>query len=223
MTTMKNAMTAVLVLSTLTACATKGFVRRELDTGLTAERTQRASADSLMNSGLAAQGAKVDGLAGELATLKTDVASLRRDLTTLRTEFGAKITAMENGMKFAFPVTFGFDDATVRDDDRVALDQFVKVVNTYYGGSLVTVEGFADPAGSARYNLQLSQRRAESVSAYLAQAGITGVSLRAVGLGEVRQVVEGAERDMPGAQANRRVVFVVETKGATSAVVSSIQ
>lgn len=223
MTTMKNAMTAVLVLSTLTACATKGFVRRELDTGLTAERTQRASADSLLNSGLAAQGAKVDGLAGELATLKTDVASLRRDLTTLRTEFGAKITAMENGMKFAFPVTFGFDDATVRDDDRVALDQFVKVVNTYYGGSLVTVEGFADPAGSARYNLQLSQRRAESVSAYLAQAGITGVSLRAVGLGEVRQVVEGAERDMPGAQANRRVVFVVETKGATSAVVSSIQ
>ncbi|MBL8983479.1 MAG: OmpA family protein [Gemmatimonadetes bacterium] len=223
MTTMKNAMTAVLVLSTLTACATKGFVRRELDTGLTAERTQRASADSLLNSGLAAQGAKVDGLAGELATLKTDVASLRRDLTTLRTEFGAKITAMENGMKFAFPVTFGFDDATVRDEDRVALDQFVKVVNTYYGGSLVTVEGFADPAGSARYNLQLSQRRAESVSAYLAQAGITGVSLRAVGLGEVRPVVEGAERDMPGAQANRRVVFVVETKGATSAVVSSIQ
>jgi hypothetical protein len=42
-------------------------------------------------------------------------------------------------------------------------------------------------------------------------------------MGEVRQVVEGAERDMPGAQANRRVVFVVETKGANGAVVSSIQ
>ncbi|MBL8962106.1 MAG: OmpA family protein [Gemmatimonadetes bacterium] len=223
MTMMKHATAAALVLFSLTACATKGFVRRELDSGITAERTQRTSADSVINTELAAQGAKVTGLASELATLKTDVAALRRDLTTLRTEFGAKITAMENGMKFAFPVTFGFDDATVRDEDRASLDRFVQVVNKYYGGSLVTVEGFADPAGSPRYNLQLSQRRAESVSAYLAQAGITGVSMRAIGMGEVRQVVEGAERDMPGAQANRRVVFVVETKGANSAVVSSIQ
>lgn len=215
-----HAAVAALALSTLTACATKGFVRRELDTGLTAERTQRTAADSAITADV---NGKVSGLASELATLKTDVAALRRDLTTLRTEFGAKITAMENGMKFAFPVTFGFDDATVRDDDRPSLDRFVQVVNKYYGGALVTVEGFADPAGSARYNVQLSQRRAESVSAYLAQAGITGVSLKPVGMGESRQVVEGAERDMPGAQANRRVVFVVETKGANGALVSSIQ
>jgi hypothetical protein len=31
-----------------------------------------------------------------------------------------------------------------------------------------------------------------------------------VGLGETRQVVEGASRDDPGADANRRVVFVIE-------------
>jgi peptidoglycan-associated lipoprotein len=223
MTILKHATAATLALSTLTACATKGFVRRELDTGITAERTQRAAADSALTTGLNAQGTRVAGLESEMSTLKTDVAALRRDLTTLRTEFGAKITAMENGMKFAFPVNFGFDDATVRDDDRPSLDRFVQVVNKYYGGALVTIEGFADPAGSSRYNQRLSQRRAESVSAYLAQAGITGVSLRPVGLGEVRQVVEGAERDMPGAQANRRVVFVVETKGANGAVVSSIQ
>ncbi len=223
MSMLQKVTVAGLALVTLSACATKGFVRKELDTGLTSERTQRAQADSSIRTDLTAQGTRVDGLASELNTLKTDVASLRQDLTGLRTEFGAKITAMENGMKFAFPVTFAFDDATVRDEDRPALDQFVKVVNKYYNGSMVTVEGFADPAGSPSYNRALSQRRAESVQSYLAQAGIAGVSMRAVGLGESRQVVEGAERDEPGAQANRRVVFVVETKGAAATSVSSIQ
>ena len=49
-----------------------------------------------------------------MSTVKNDVSSLRNDLNSLKTEFGAKITAMEEGLKFAFPVNFAFDDATVR-------------------------------------------------------------------------------------------------------------
>lgn len=199
----------------LSACATKGYVRNTVETGLSTERVARAQGDSALSGDITA-------VKGEVATLKNDVAALRRDLTALRTEFGAKITAMENGMKFAFPVTFAFDDATVRDEDRPQLDRFVSVVNKYYGGSLLTVEGFTDPAGSASYNKDLSKRRAESVAAYLAQAGVQGVTIRTVGMGETRQVVEGAERDQPGAQANRRVVFVVETQGG-AATTASIQ
>lgn len=199
----------------LSACATKGYVRNTVETGLSTERVARAQGDSALSGDITA-------VKGEVATLKSDVAALRRDLTALRTEFGAKITAMENGMKFAFPVTFAFDDASVRDADRPQLDRFVSVVNKYYGGSLLTVEGFTDPAGSASYNQDLSKRRAESVAAYLAQAGVQGVTIRSVGMGEARQVIEGAERDQPGAQANRRVVFVIETQGG-SATTASIQ
>jgi peptidoglycan-associated lipoprotein len=199
----------------LSACATKGYVRNQVETGLTAERSTRAAADSALSNDLTS-------VKGEVAGLKTDVAALRTDLTALRTEFGAKITAMENGMKFAFPVTFAYDDAAVRDEDRAALDRFVQVVNKYYGGTLITVEGFADPSGSPRYNEALSKRRAESVASYITQAGVQGVSLRTVGLGETRQVVQGAEKDMPGAQANRRVVFVVETKSG-EATTASVQ
>ena len=198
---------------TLSACATKGFVRNTVETGLSTERVARAQGDSALSGELST-------VKGEVATLKTDVAALRRDLTALRTEFGAKITAMENGMKFAFPVTFAFDDASVRDEDRPSLDRFVQVVNKYYGGALLTVEGFADPAGSAMYNNALSKRRAESVASYLTQAGVQGISMRTVGMGEARLVVEGAERDQPGAQANRRVVFVIETKGGETATAS---
>ncbi|MFN8665638.1 MAG: OmpA family protein [Gemmatimonadaceae bacterium] len=206
---------AALAAMALSACATKGYVRNTVETGLSAERVARAQGDSALSG-------DISSVKSEVATLKTDVAALRRDLTALRTEFGAKITAMENGMKFAFPVTFAFDDASVRDEDRPQLDRFVQVVNKYYGGSLVTVEGFADPAGSPRYNEALSKRRAESVASYLTQAGVQGISMRTIGLGEARQVVQGAERDMPGAQANRRVVFVVETKGG-EATTASVQ
>jgi peptidoglycan-associated lipoprotein len=209
MSGIRNLSAAALAVVALSACATKGYVRNTVETGLSSERVARSQGDSALSG-------EISSVKSEVATLKTDVAALRRDLTALRTEFGAKITAMENGMKFAFPVTFAYDDASVRDEDRPSLDRFVQVVNKYYGGSLLTVEGFADPAGSASYNLQLSKRRAESVASYITQAGVQGVSIRTVGMGEARLVVEGAERDQPGAQANRRVVFVIETKGGES-------
>ena len=86
----------------------------------------------------------------------------------------------------------------------------------------MTVEGHADPAGSRSYNKTLSQKRAESVTTYLTTAGLTGVELRPVGMGEDRVVIKGAEKDEPGAMTNRRVVFIVESS-ANGRVISSIQ
>ena len=194
---------AAAVLGT-SGCATRGALRRAVadqQAALEGERVARASADS--------------ALATDVAVLRTRLDSLRADLGTLRSEFGAKITAMEEGVQFAFPVHFGFDDAAVREQDRAALERFARIAQRYYGGSLITVEGFADPAGSASYNLELSRRRAESVRDFLAGQGLGAAEqLRAVGYGESRLVVPGAERDESGAEENRRVVFVVETRGA---------
>ena len=195
----------------LGACATKGFVR----TAVRDERAARIAGDSSLSNTI---NTEVASVRGELTTVKNDVASLRNDLQALRTEFGAKITAMEEGMKFAFPVNFAFDDATVREADRAALDRFANVVNKYYSGSMITIEGFADPAGSTRYNMDLSKRRADAVAAYLSQAGLTTANLRTVGYGESRLVNQGAQRDDPGAEANRRVVFVIEHVGNANAV-----
>ena len=218
----RNLALLALASSALSACASKGYVRTQVETSIAAERSARESADADLNGKVTTLGTDITTVKSEVATLKTDVAALRTDLTALRDEFGAKITAMENGMKFAFPVTFAFDDATVRDEDRPSLDRFAEVVNKHYGGSVVTVEGHADPAGSRAYNMALSQRRAESVAAYLTMAGLNGVDLRSVGLGEDRQVVKGAENEDPGAQTNRRVVFVVES-AAAGRVISSIK
>ena len=195
----RNISAALLGVTVMTACVTKSTFRREMNdrrNELNSEVSARTAADS---------------------SLSAEIAALRTDLSGLRTEFGARITAMEEGIKFAFPVNFAFDDATVREQDQVALDRFAQVAQKYYGGAVITVEGFADPAGSPRYNLELSRRRAESVRSYLVSKGMTDAQLKAIGYGESRQVVPGAERDATGAELNRRVVFVVETKGDTTA------
>lgn len=192
----------VLSASVMGACATQHSVRR-LDHKLGVESTARAAGDSASMA--------------EIASVRNDVTQLRTDLGNLRTEFGARITAMEEGIKFAFPVNFAFDDASVRPEDQPALDRFAQVAQKYYAGSKITVEGFADPAGSTRYNLDLSKRRADAVRSYLVSKGMSDASLMTVGYGKARQVVRGAERDEPGALQNRRVTFVIETKGDSTA------
>jgi outer membrane protein OmpA-like peptidoglycan-associated protein len=185
-----------------TACVTRGRFNRtiaEQNAAIESERTARTSADEAIQS--------------DIQTLRTDVQNLRTELQNLRTEFGAKITAMEEGMKFALPVNFAFDDATIRPEDVPALDRFARIVQNHYQGSKITVEGFADPAGTVSYNRALSMRRADAVRAHLTTAGVNPELLMAVGYGETRQVVPGAERDDPGAEKNRRVVFVVESRG----------
>jgi outer membrane protein OmpA-like peptidoglycan-associated protein len=171
----------------------------QTNAALASERTERAASDS--------------ALAQQLGMVRGDVTQLRSDLQAMRQEFSAKIAMMEDGLHFAFPVNFAYDDANVRAEDQAALTRFSSVVQKYYPGSKVTIEGFADPAGSASYNLVLSKRRAESVRNYLVKNGLTGNELGVVGYGETRQVAAGASRNQPGAELNRRVVFVIESKG----------
>ncbi len=205
----------MLAASTLSACATKGFVRKGLEdqrvalTGsITQERGERVAGD--------------EALKGEINTVKADLAALRADLTGLKTEFGARISAVENQVKFVMPVHFGFDDAAVRASDQAALERFAQVAAKHYPGSMITVEGFADPAGSVAYNLRLSRERADAVRDFLVTKGLDGSLLKTVGYGKTRLVKPGAEGDAPGAELNRRVTFVVETSGeATVAVLTS--
>ena len=190
---------AVVSALALQACATKGFVRKEvaatraqLDSSIEAERHARIAADN---------------------DLAARIAGLRVELDTLRTRFGARIAAAEDGLRFAMPVTFAFDDARVRSEYRPLLERFARVARTYYPNSTITIEGFADPAGSQDYNIMLSRRRAQNVMNALVSSGLTGNPLRAIGYGETRQVNPGAAADDPGAEANRRVVFVIESAG----------
>jgi peptidoglycan-associated lipoprotein len=217
-----KSLVALLVIAPLaTGCATRGQLRRAIDE----ERTARIAADSSLinetSSLRSSVNTDVGALRNDLNTLRSDVQALRTELQSLRTDFDAKITAVEEGIQFLMPVNFGFDDATVRPEATTALNRFAQVATKYYPTAKITIEGFADPAGSAVYNRQLSMRRAENVRDYLAQNGMNAALLQTVGYGETRQVVPGAQRDDVGAEMNRRAVFVIETKDA-SAIVANL-
>jgi peptidoglycan-associated lipoprotein len=196
--TIRTASVCALAMMSLSACATRGALRRGLDE----ERAARVAADSAQQVELAAQ--------------RAELVALRTDLSGLRTEFGAKISEVADGLKFALPVHFSYDDASVRTADVAALERFASVVQKHYTGAKITVEGFADPAGTAEYNLALSQRRANAVRDFISARGVDTSLLNAVGYGETRLVARGAERQMPGAELNRRVVFVIETPAGTA-------
>ena len=208
----RNVAVMVLAAGTLSACATKGFVRR----GLEEQRVALDSERSARETGDAALRTDVNGL-------RADLNALRNDLTTLRTDFNTRITAMENQVTFAMPVHFGFDDAAVRQQDEAALEKFAQVASAHYRGATITIEGFADPAGSQAYNLRLSRERADAVRDYLVSKGMNGAALRTVGYGKARLVRPGAKAGDDGAELNRRVTFVVETpSGAGAATVAAL-
>jgi peptidoglycan-associated lipoprotein len=202
----------------LTGClATKGALQRakeeqaaalaQTNAALESERQTRAASDSALSQ--------------QLGIVRGDVQALRAELQTMKTEFGAKISMLEDGLHFMMPVNFAFNDASVRETDRGSLTRFANIVTKYYPGSKITIEGFADPAGSPRFNLELSARRASAVRDYLRSSGLTSNELNAIGYGETRLVAPGASHDQPGAELNRRVVFVVETAAQRSVALAT--
>lgn len=72
----------------------------------------------------------------------------------------------------------------------------------------LTIEGHTDATGSDTHNQALSQKRAESVAAYLRSGGIDAGRLKTVGIGESNPVADN-DTELGRAQ-NRRVELVRE-------------
>ncbi|MDX1392827.1 MAG: OmpA family protein [Gemmatimonadota bacterium] len=149
------------------------------------------------------------------------LAALRSDLEALAADFDdmqAAVVELEDGLRFVTPVHFDFDRADIRPEDEPILERFTRVVEEYYPVAVITVEGFADPAGPAEYNRRLSERRANNVAEYLtSRGGLPAEGIRIAAYGEDRQVVEGAQGPGRAGLENRRVTFVIEMSGPLTA------
>jgi OOP family OmpA-OmpF porin len=75
----------------------------------------------------------------------------------------------------------------------------------------VTIEGYTDSTGSEEYNLDLSQRRAQSVQDFLLQNGISTDRITARGYGEASPVATNSTE--AGRLQNRRVEIVISEQG----------
>lgn len=144
--------------------------------------------------------------------------SLAQQMHQRFADYDAKIVQMKGRIRVDTASHFAFNSATVRDEDKPFLDDFASVVSGQFPKAVVTVEGFADPAGGVAFNRRLGQARADAVREYLLSVGgLAADRVRAVSYGEAadRQVLKDRWGD--GAEPNRRVSLVVDDAGPSTA------
>jgi peptidoglycan-associated lipoprotein len=188
----------------LSACAPK-VTRTDFESEVAKIRDEMQTGDRQL-------GTRID-------SIDSRIGALEQQLQAFRSEYDVSIEQMKGAMKFNVPVHFEFGSADLREADRPVLDRFAGVVKEHYPNATITVEGFADPAGSMAFNQWLGQRHAEAVTSYLSTNGaLDATYLRAVSYGEARnrQIVPGAQGPGEAGVENRRVALVIDYAAGTA-------
>jgi outer membrane protein OmpA-like peptidoglycan-associated protein len=158
-------------------------------------------------------GAAIGGLAGGAIGNYQDRQEAALRAKTAGT--GVEVVRKDNNITLDMPgnITFATNSADLNASFYPVLDK-VSGTLVQYDQTLIEVAGHTDSTGSAQYNQALSERRAQSVAAYLESRGVRSARLMIVGAGESRPI---ASNDTPeGRQQNRRVeltIVPVEKKG----------
>jgi outer membrane protein OmpA-like peptidoglycan-associated protein len=102
-------------------------------------------------------------------------------------------------------VHFESAGAAIKPESFALLDEVAKVIAAHPNIGRIEVQGHTDNRGSEKYNLTLSDKRANSVVAYLVGQGVDAARVMARGYGEAKPI--DTNRTDLGRAANRRVEF----------------
>jgi len=103
-------------------------------------------------------------------------------------------------------VTFAFDRSDLNSRFFPVLDK-VSSTLAEYNKTVIEVAGHTDSVGSDTYNQQLSERRANSVAAYLSGHGVDRGRMVTVGAGEAHPIATNGSEE--GRAQNRRVEITI--------------
>jgi outer membrane protein OmpA-like peptidoglycan-associated protein len=109
-------------------------------------------------------------------------------------------------------VYFETAKAIIKPESFGLLDEVATTIRTNPQLGRVEVSGHTDSQGSDSANLDLSQRRSESVREYLASKGVPVERIVAKGYGETKPIADN--KTAPGRAKNRRVEFNLIDKAA---------
>jgi OOP family OmpA-OmpF porin len=103
---------------------------------------------------------------------------------------------------------FEINQSQIRPEEKEKLGVIGKFLQKY-PNTKAEIEGHTDSVGTDANNLKLSQRRADSVVAYLVKTfGIDPARLTAIGYGESRPIADNSTEE--GMRANRRINAIVD-------------
>lgn len=149
-------------------------------------------------------GAAVGGAAGAIIGRKMDkqAEEIKKDVP------GAEVERVGEGIvvRFDEAVLFSTASSTLSGNATTSLNKLVTILNKYPDTNL-EIAGHTDSRGTHEYNQGLSERRAQAVSGYLINRGISSRRITTRGYGETQPI---ASNDTEAGRAdNRRVEFQI--------------
>ena len=227
----KNVLAAAIIglsVAAAPACATKGFVRKEVGTvntkvdtlSGTVEQTQQRVGQAEARIGQVDQKAEAAGKSATAAgTAATAARGAADKAAAAATAVGGRVDVVAadvaSGRKLIYTVTlsedqgnFTFGKADLPDAAKARLDQMIGQLKTSTQNVYIEVEGHTDNVGSPEMNERLGLDRAESVKRYLyAQHQVPLHKISVISYGEDKPVAPNNAKE--GRAQNRRVVVRV--------------
>lgn len=121
---------------------------------------------------------------------------------------GAKIERVGEGIKITFDsgLLFDVNKATLKPASMTNLQNLATILNKYPDTN-VLIEGHTDATGSDEYNLELSEKRSQSVANYLASLNVDPTRFTIMGYGESQPIADN--ETVEGRAQNRRVDLAI--------------
>jgi outer membrane protein OmpA-like peptidoglycan-associated protein len=121
---------------------------------------------------------------------------------------GATIERVGEGIKITFDsgLMFDVDKATLKPASKTNLTNLAVILNKYEDTNIL-LEGHTDATGSDEYNLELSNKRSQSVANFLATQNVNATRFTIMGYGESQPIADNESAE--GRSLNRRVEVAI--------------
>ncbi|MDD3732183.1 MAG: OmpA family protein [candidate division Zixibacteria bacterium] len=114
------------------------------------------------------------------------------------------VKRIEEKITLSNKIAFASGSFELLEGGKVVLDEIAESMRAY-PDTRIKISGFADATGPADFNLELSQKRADAVKAYIVNKGVDAERMTSVGYGEDPQYFIGDNDTSEGRLMNRRV------------------
>ena len=206
----------LVVVGTTTACATKKFVRTEVDAVGTRVETLSQSIETTQEATRQNQAAitKVDAKADQVGIWAKDAQSSASNAQQAATAAASRIDAVDAASKrLVYEVVisedqgnFKFASTDLPEPARARIDEMIAQLKANPKGNFVEIEGHTDSSGDKVVNQRIGEARAEAVKRYLYETHQVPLhKMNVISYGEDKPASPNNTRQ--GRAQNRRVVI----------------